>query len=65
MAEFSGREAELHQDDDSALLIDLVRYVIVRVRYNTIRSHQGGPCRMKVEKRKRIPERLTLALFFS
>jgi len=45
-------------------LIDLVRYIIVRVRYNTIGSHKGGPYQMKGEKRKRIPERLTLALFF-
>ncbi|MEM1440898.1 MAG: fatty acid desaturase [Verrucomicrobiota bacterium] len=46
------------------LLIDLVRYIIVRVRYNTIGSHKSGPYQMKSEKRSRIPERLTVALFF-
>jgi fatty acid desaturase len=46
------------------LLIDLVRYIIVRVRYNTIGSHKGGPYQMRGNQRKRIPERLTLALFF-
>lgn len=46
------------------LLIDLVRYILVRVRYNTIGSHKGGPYQMKGEKRRRIPERLTVALFF-
>lgn len=46
------------------LLFDLVKYIIVRVRYNTIGSHKAGPYQMNSARRGRYPERLTLALFF-
>ncbi len=46
------------------LLVDLFRYIIVRVRFNTIGSHKKGPYEMSSKRKYRVPERLSLALFF-
>tara|TARA_R110000850_G_scaffold9196_34_gene34060 strand:- start:3026 stop:4324 length:1299 start_codon:yes stop_codon:yes gene_type:complete len=46
------------------LLVDLLKYIIVRARYNTIGSHGSSPYGMSDNGRRRIPEKLMVGLFF-
>ncbi|MDF1862816.1 MAG: fatty acid desaturase [Verrucomicrobiales bacterium] len=45
-------------------LIDLVKYILVRVRYNTIGTHAESPYLVSGKGRNRIPERGAIAVFF-
>ena len=45
-------------------LVELVKYILVRVRYNTIGSHADSPYLVKGAKRRRIPERGAIVTFF-
>lgn len=45
-------------------LVELVKYILVRVRYNTIGSHAESPYVVVGKNRNRIPERGAVATFF-
>ena len=45
------------------LLADLVRYVIARVKYNTVGSHRDSPYRMTKSGKRVIPSRLAVGMF--
>jgi len=46
------------------LLIDLIRYILVRVRYNTVGSHRKSPYSMADGKKRKLPSRLVVISFF-
>ncbi|MEM9016121.1 MAG: fatty acid desaturase [Verrucomicrobiota bacterium] len=45
------------------LLVDLIRYIISRVRFNTVGSHSKSPYRPSKAQSRRIPSGLALAQF--
>ncbi|MEM6917103.1 MAG: fatty acid desaturase [Verrucomicrobiota bacterium] len=46
------------------LLIDLVRYIVARVRFNTVGGHSDSPYRSSRPEKKRLPSGLALTQFF-
>ena len=45
------------------LLIDLIRYILVRVKYNTVGSHSNSPYRKSDDQPRRIPSRIVIFYF--
>lgn len=45
------------------LLADLVRYIIARIKYNTVGTHDKSPYRMSTDQKGIIPSRLGVGMF--
>lgn len=45
------------------LLIDLIRYILVRVKFNTTGTHDKSPYRLAKDEKKRGPSRLAVVFF--
>lgn len=45
------------------LLADLVRYILARIKYNTVGSHKDSPYRMSDDRKRILPSRLGVGMF--